>query len=258
MTLDPRARTKISAALSLIALHGYNPRPVQEHANQRIAAGQAPNLAYSFALNTFADKVPGIRPMMEIALDLIQNSDDATLAVYDDAIAAYNATGDTAKIDALAPMVLDDARALAVRNGEVSAEEAASWDIDAALGFNEDAFAEVPDVPDAASPIPPSEFQQPEPATVSKDALGNPSQFLPQQAQQGPTGWSAMGYSPARARAAQQASGRPQTQAEYKARQWADTPVGAGSHIRTAGGYRAAPTGVKARQEAGVPLGNGA
>ena len=258
MTLDARARTKVSAALSLIALHGYNPRPVQEHANQRIAAGQAPNLAYSFALNTFADKVPGIRSMMEITLDLIQNSDDATLAIYDDAIAAYNATGDTTKIEAITPMVLEDARALAVRNGEVSAEEAANWDIDAALTFSEDAFAEVPDVPDAASPIPPSQFQPPEPATVSKEALGNPSQLLPQtpqQAQQAPGGWSAMGYSPARARAAQMAQqgriGRPQTQAEYKAHQWADAPIGGGSFIRTAGGYRSV-TGEPA------PLGNGA
>ncbi|MFC3441882.1 hypothetical protein ACFOKF_11950 [Sphingobium rhizovicinum] len=159
MTLDARARTKVSAALSLIALHGHNPRTVQEVANQRIAAGQPANLAYTFALNAFADKVPAIRPMMEIALDLIQNSDDATIATYDKALAAFNETGDTAHLDAITPMILEDAKALAVQNGEVSAEDAAGWDIEDALGFSEDAFAEMPDVPDAASPVPPSEYQ---------------------------------------------------------------------------------------------------
>ncbi|WP_434405772.1 hypothetical protein [Sphingobium sp. DN12] len=214
MTLDARARTKVSAALSLIALHGHNPRTVQEVANQRIAAGQPANLAYTFALNAFADKVPAIRPMMEIALDLIQNSDDATIATYDKALAAFNETGDTAHLDAITPMILEDAKALAVQNDEVSAEDAAGWDIEDALGFSEDAFAEMPDVPDAASPVPPSEYQADleGPQQSGRDALGNSSQLKPDTAQQAPNyapGWNAMGYSPARAREAQRTPSDP-------------------------------------------------
>jgi hypothetical protein len=74
-------------------------------------------------------------------------------------MSAFNDSGDTAHLDAITPMLLEDAKALAVQNGEVSAEDAAGWTIKDALGFSEDAFADEPDVPDPASPVPPSEYQ---------------------------------------------------------------------------------------------------
>lgn len=194
---------------------------------------------------------------------MIQHSDDATIATYDKALSAFNESGDTAHLDAITPMILEDAKALAVQNGEVSAEDAAGWTIEDALAFSEDAFADEPDVPDAASPVPPSEYQAAlegqQQRQNGKDALSNTSQILPDtgpQASQYAPGWNAMGYSPSRAREAQQqATGRPQTQTDYRARAWSDTAAGSGNFIKTATGYRATPTGEKARQEAGVPLG---
>lgn len=270
MNLNPRARIKVKAALSLIALHGHNPRPVQQKAQAHFKSGLNADQAYTLALNEFADRLPAIRPMLEIAMDLIQKSDEPTLEAYDATLSAYNDSGDESHLEAIAPMVLEDAKALAVLNG-ATADDVSDWDIYDALGYEDGASAEVPDVPDIAAPMEgaapaqaqPSQFQfqSPTPQAHAARPAAQPQQASqqPQQAPQYAPGWSATGYSPARARAAQQAqsgnAGRPQTQAEYNARKWADAPVGVGNFIKTASGYRPVPTGEKARQEAGVPLG---
>lgn len=231
-TLTPRQSTKVKAAFSLIAIHGHNPRTVQQAAQSAIAAGTPANVAYTQTLNAFADRVPAIRSTLELALDLIHNSDDATVATYDHALSAYNDSGDPAHLDSIAPMILEDAKALAIRNGEVSEADAAGWEIDDALGVDHEAFSATPDVPDAASTPPvTSAFQFASPA----------QQYAQEQAAQeaqGADNWDRYGCNP---RSAQQAP---------------SAPVGDGpTAIWGAAGVRIILTEEQARREAGVPLG---
>ena len=262
--LNARQSTKVKAALSLIAIHGHNPRTVQQQAQASIAAGTPANKAYSQALEAFANRVPALRSTLDIALELIHHSDDATVSVYDRALTAYNNSGDPTHLDALGPMILEDARALAVSNGEVSEADAAGWDINDALGYNEEAFAAVPDVPDAASEAP---------AQSSSFQFSNPSQGGTEGQQNAP-GWGPTGYSPVLAKEAQSGPRANQSMTGYdpfkgnrdatgirvgmtgeQARKWHGTPVGSVPTIQTATGIRIAPTGEQARREAGVPLG---
>jgi len=271
--LTPRQAIKVKAALSLIAVHGHNPRTVQKQAQDELAKGLPANIAYKNALDAFTARVPGLKDTLEIAVDLIHNSDDATVSMYDKALTAYNNTGDESHLDNLAPMILEDAKALAISKGEVTEADAANWTVDDALGSTVEAYAETPDVPEASS-IPPGE------TVKSSFAFNAPPGVAPQPAQQpaqaqqtgpqwimGPTGYtlvakapsgpqtgqSMTGYDPYKG--GQDVTGIRVAQTGVKARQSHGTPVGDVAGFQTDTGYRVTPTGEQARREAGVPLG---
>ena len=253
MKLNSRQRVKANAALTLISLLGYNPRTVQNAAKANIAKGDSHAVAYQKVLETFCASVPSARATIETAFLLISSSDDATVAKYDSAINAYNANGDEGPLEALAPMIVADANALAVKHGEAQPGSALFDDIQAALGIDEAAFAAEPYAPAPNAAQAPSE---PQASTFQFVNAVNPAQQppasqRPQQAQSAapindPTQpqISVMGY-------------RPGMTGE-KARQWHGTPMGDIPYIKTATGYRVAPTGDQARREAGVPLGDNA
>lgn len=270
--LNPRQAIKVKAALSLIAVHGHNPRTVQKEAQDQLAKGYPANIAYKNALDAFAARVPALRDTLHIAVNLIHNSDDATVALYDKALTAYNNSGDESHLDSLAPMILEDAKALAVSKGEVTEAEAANWTVDDALGSTSEAYAETPDVPDAATPAP---GQTANSSFAFNGPAGNPSQGGAGAAQGGQAapGWGPTGYSPVLAQEARSgpAAGRSMTGYDpykgvqdttgirvplygAKARQAHGTPVGDVAYMQTATGIRIAPTGEQARREAGVPL----
>lgn len=271
--LTPRQAVKAKAALSLIAIHGHNPRTVQQQAQAHIAKGYPAHAAYKSALDAFIARVPGMRDTLHIAVDLIHKSDDATVSMYDKALTAYNDSGDESHLDALAPMILEDAKALAISTGEVTAAEAANWTIDDALGSTSDAYAETPDVPDATSALPGqttnSEFGfngLPAPASQAPAAApqatvsgprwveGPTGYTLVQQAPSGPqTGQSMTGYDPYKG--GQDSTGIRVPQTGDAARRSHGTPVGDVAYMQTATGFRMVPTGEQARREAGVPLG---
>lgn len=267
--LTPRQSVKVKAALSLIAVHGHNPRTVQQQANAELAKGLPANIAYKNALDAFASRVPALKNTLEIAFDLIHNSDDSTVSMYDKALSAYNNSGDKSHLDSLAPMILEDAKALAISKGEVTEADAANWTVDDALGSTAEAFAETYDVPDATS-IPPGEIVE------SSFAFNAPPGVARQPAQQqqtgpqwimGPTGYtlvakaptgpqtgqSMTGYDPYKG--GQDVTGIRVAQTGVKARQSHGTPVGDVAGFQTDTGYRVTPTGEQARREAGVPLG---
>src|SRR3546814_11693000 len=79
MSLNPRQRIELNAALSMITLHGHNPRTVQEAAKAQIARGISHVDAYSNALEGFAKQVPGIREMLATIIELVAHSDAPTL-----------------------------------------------------------------------------------------------------------------------------------------------------------------------------------
>ncbi|MGA1800161.1 hypothetical protein VH567_15425 [Sphingomonas sp. 4RDLI-65] len=271
--LTPRQAIKVKAALSLIAVHGHNPRSVQKQAQDEMAKGYPANAAYSTALNSFTARVPALKNTLEIAVDLIHNSDDATVSMYDKALTAYNNTGDESHLDNLAPMILEDAKALAISKGEVTEADAASWTVDDALGSTVEAYAETPDVPEASS-IPPGETVKSSFAFNPPPGVARQPAQQPAQAQQtgpqwimGPTGYtlvakaptgpqtgqSMTGYDPYKG--GQDATGIRVAQTGVKARQSHGTPVGDVVGFQTDTGYRVTPTGEQARREAGVPLG---
>lgn len=274
MSLNNRQRVKVNAALALIALHGHNPRPVQKAAKESMGKGIPAPEAYTLALNAFAGRVPAMRQSLEIAIQLVGASDEATVAQYDKAITAYNQTGDESHFDAITPMIVEDAKALAIRNGDVTAEDALYWDVQAALGIDETAISAAPDMPDASTPADGS----PVPSSFAFANAQPPKPDAPAQAQQhqqasmtnpgqvslasSPTGYrpgAAQQAAPASPASDPTAAGRTATGyrpgvSGEKARQRQGTPMGDVAFVRTATGFRPAPTGEQARREAGTPI----
>ena len=272
--LTPRQAIKVKAALSLIAVHGHNPRTVQKQAQDELAKGYPANIAYKNAIDGFIARVPAMGNTLHLAVDLIHNSDDATVALYDKALTEYNNTGDDSCLDGLAPMILEDAKALAISKGEVTEADAANWTIEDALGSTSEAFAETPDVPNAATLAPGQTANSsfgfnglPSPAAPAPSApaqtpatgpqwVKTPTGFrlVAQAPASGPrVGQSMTGYDPYQA--SRSPTGIRVAQTGEAARRSHGTPIGDIAYSATGTGYRVTPTGEAARREAGVPLG---
>lgn len=101
--LTPRQAIKVKAALSLIAVHGHNPRTVQQAATAELAKGYPASVAYKNAIDSFIACVPAMENTLHLAVDLIHNSDDATVAFYDKALTDYNNSGDDSHLIASLP-----------------------------------------------------------------------------------------------------------------------------------------------------------
>jgi hypothetical protein len=271
--LTPRQAIKVKAALSLIAVHGHNPRTVQQAATAELAKGYPANIAYKNAIDGFIARVPAMGNTLHTAVDLIHHSDDATVALYDKALTDYNNSGDDSHLDSLAPMILEDAKALAISKGEVSEVDAANWTIEDALGSTSEAFAETPDVPDAATLAPGQTGNSsfgfnglPSPASQAPSAPAQAPTTGPQWVQ-GPTGYTLVSQAPSGPQAGQSMTGydpyrRGQDATGIRvgltgdaARRSNGAPVGDIAYSATGTGYRVTPTGEAARREAGVPLG---
>lgn len=135
MTLTPRQRTKINAALCLLDDNGYDAQTVIHMATQLNKDGKDHRTAYETALNAYLAEEPDIFPAISKALRLVDASDDATVDQYDAALSVYATTGDDSSLNALAPMIAQDSLALALREGEITQEEAAGHNLKKALGF---------------------------------------------------------------------------------------------------------------------------
>lgn len=251
MSLNPRQRIKLNAALSLITLHGHNPRTVQDAAKAEISRGVPHADAYSNALESFAKQVPGIRETLATILDLVANSDEPTLAKYDAAINQFNQTGDNSALEALEPMIVEDFKSLLVAKGLTTADDAAEldWGISDALAFSDDAVAAEPWTPT------PAEIAAPTGQTDTPQE-GNPM--------------NSREYANAVRQLRADLKGRPiddspeyaALQAQYTGRPAPAGPPGAviqnGQAVIpghwTATGYRATQTGERARSFAGNPI----
>ncbi len=76
------------------------------------------------ALNSYAGSNPSLLPAIVKVTELIEASDHRTTAAYDHALSSYIQTGDDSALAAMAPVIQADAIALAIRSGELTAEEA--------------------------------------------------------------------------------------------------------------------------------------
>lgn len=123
-TLTTKQRAKANAALCLIHSQGGDPSAVTRLAAQYRSIGNDDRTAMELALSSYADGNPGLLPAMQRVTELIEASDDRTTAAYDQALSAFIQTGDDSALVAMAPTIQADALALAVRSGELTAEEA--------------------------------------------------------------------------------------------------------------------------------------
>ena len=135
MTLTARQRTKINAALCLIHDNGHDADAIIHVANTLMKQGADTRSAYEDALNAFVGEEPALLPVIAKVHRLVDASDDGTVDQYDAALSEYVDTGDDSSINALAPMIAEDSIALALKDGEITQEEADSGDLSKALGF---------------------------------------------------------------------------------------------------------------------------
>ena len=246
--LTDKQRVKVNAALTIIHGHGYSPAAVTQQARDLIAIGHPARSAYEQALNSFAQRLPGIGGAIAKVAQLIEASDGPTVAQYDSALSLYIQTGDNSGIAALEPMIVADAAALAINTGESSADALAGLTIDDALGTAFDEMEERTTAPE----------MMPQPAPAPAPVVSQSFAFaLPGQTPR-----------PAPARTAQQQTIQaPPTLSngtavrgalsERAARSWAGVPMGTPPAVRTAeGGYRSPKTGEALARAIGIPLGS--
>ncbi|ODP36202.1 hypothetical protein [Sphingomonas turrisvirgatae] len=136
---NPKQRAQINAALCVAHEAGKDVAPIQRRAQTIMATGHDPWRAYKAAIGEFAKANPALRPAMARIDALIEASDATTVAKYDSALSTYIRTGDEAAVAGLEPMMRADMTALAVRNGEISADDAAAGRVNwAGLGMGWD------------------------------------------------------------------------------------------------------------------------
>lgn len=234
-----KQRVKVNAALTIIHGHGHSPAAVTQQARELIAIGHPARSAYEQALNSFAQRLPGIGGAIAKVAQLIEASDGPTVAQYDSALSLYIQTGDNSGIAALEPMIVADATALAIRAGESTADALTGLTIDDALGTAFDEMQERTTAPELiAAPAP-------APAVSQSFAFAVPGQAArPATAPSAPPTLS--NGTAVRAPLSERA-----------ARSWAGVPIGAPAAVRTAeGGYRSPKTGEALARAIGLPLGS--
>ena len=122
-SLTTRQRAKVNASLCFIHEQGFDAGAVTRHAQSIVATGKDTRAAYEQALNEFADTNPEAGHVVSKLTRVIEASSPANVAKYDQALSTYIGTRDTTAIMDLAPMLKADGIALAVREGELSAEQ---------------------------------------------------------------------------------------------------------------------------------------
>ncbi|WP_109354615.1 hypothetical protein [Sphingorhabdus sp. EL138] len=239
--LSNKQRIKVNAALAIIHGHGFNANIIGKEARVIMGTGHPAPTAYAMALNNFAQKQPGVGGSIDKVTRLIEASDDATVAQYDQALNQYIQTGDDSGISALQDMIVADSMALAIRNGEGTEDTLAGLTIDDALAVSHD------EMQDMAEPAP-----NPEPAPVPNQsfAFNAPGQATVKPSAPPPNVTPAQGAPIPSSDTAARAS-----MSEQRARSWAGVPIGATPALKTAeGGYRSPKTGQALARAIGVPL----
>lgn len=244
--LTDKQRVKVNAALTIIHGHGHSPAAVTQQARELIAIGHPARSAYEQALNSFAQRLPGIGGAIAKVAQLIEASDGPTVAQYDSALSLYIQTGDNSGIAALEPMIVADAMALAIQTGESTADALAGLTIDDALGTAFDEMQERTTAPELiAAPAP-------APAVSQAFAFALPGQ-APRPAH-GPTVQQPTVQAPPTLSIGTAVRA---PLSDRAARSWAGVPIGTPAAVRTAeGGYRSPKTGEALARAIGVPLGS--
>ena len=118
MKLTRRDTAMFNAALCLVHDSGYNVGAINQEVQLALSAGFPVKKAYQRALNKFTEATPDMLEPLRKVTQLIQASDDNTVAHYNVALSHYIETGDSSAMDSLADVVAQDFATLAARNGE--------------------------------------------------------------------------------------------------------------------------------------------
>ena len=159
--LTTKQTTKINAALAIIHKQGHNVGALQQQAKNLMAQGQHPARAYEATFNGFLRSNAGLAPTLHRITSLIEASDGATVDKYASALRTYIETGDETAVNALEPVRRADSIALAMRNGEVSAQDVAEGRMDwGGMGFEQPAPGNASGAPAAAQETAPAPSQK--------------------------------------------------------------------------------------------------
>jgi hypothetical protein len=174
MNLTARQRTKINAALCLLHDNGHSAKGVIRVANELVEGGVDTRTAYEMALNNYMPLAADLAPVVSKIFRLVEASDDRTVDQYDSALSEYVSSGDDSSLNALAPIIAEDGLALALREGDITAEEAASGDIAKALGFEPG-----PALEEAVAAIANGAGEQPNEAQANEQPQPNQPEWQP-------------------------------------------------------------------------------
>ncbi|QDC36474.1 hypothetical protein [Sphingobium fuliginis] len=230
MTLTPKQRVKINAALAIINDEGHNARAVQHAANVYIQRGYDPVRSYDIAVRDFGRTQPQVAAKIAWAHKLADASSPATIEIYDRALNTYRETGDQSVIDGLGSMIAQDSIALAVHEGRLDTSAVVSSEaLEIAMGFapGESMTANPTSAPPAAA------APEPVPTAPAQPSLVNDRQTSAASVRAPPVARSACDREKA----------------------WAGVPTGAAGVRTASGGYRAPMTGERAARWAGEATG---
>ncbi|WP_293883047.1 hypothetical protein [Sphingomonas sp.] len=147
----------MNAALAIIHGNGHDASAVSRQAKASALNGMSLQQGYEAALNSFLQSNPTLANEIARTIAVIGASDDATVNSYDQAISEFNATGSTLAMQAMMPTMAKDSVALAIRNGEITAEDVGNGGLETALGFAPSeammAAAMTPEAAPASAPV---------------------------------------------------------------------------------------------------------
>lgn len=124
--LTTKQRAKVNASLCLIHDRGFDADEVTRHAKAIMATGDDARGAYEQALNDFAENNPEVGHVIGKLTRVIEASCPANVVEYDRALSNYIGTRDDTALRDLAPMLKADSIALALKEGELTPEEASA------------------------------------------------------------------------------------------------------------------------------------
>lgn len=118
MSLSSRDRVKVSAALLMLNEAGADTSELIRMAEAGVSIGTPARAAYERAFNAFASSFPSFRgPLMRLG-QLIEATDDRTIAGYGVALSRFTNAGDRLMLDAVMPALQSDMAAMAERTGD--------------------------------------------------------------------------------------------------------------------------------------------
>lgn len=133
--LTNKQRVQVNAALAIIHSSGNNASAVTAKAKAYQGQGHSAQKGYELALSEFIGTQPGLAKEITKTIALVAASDEKTIGQYDHALTQYIQTGSDAGLQELAPMIARDSVALAIRNGEITADDVANGGLETALGY---------------------------------------------------------------------------------------------------------------------------
>lgn len=153
MKLTYRDQAKVNAALVLLHDRGHDTGEVTRLAQTGINSGTPIKLAYERAFNAFAARNPSMQAPLQRLGQLVDASNDQTVARYNVSLRDYIATGDRARFEAdVAPVAQQDMATMARLTGDA--------------GFADG----LPDAPTSASGSPQGHPATPDAAAPQREA----------------------------------------------------------------------------------------